>query len=146
MSGTAESFPAHLWYQSIPQAERQLLLLQQYNINPKISAYAYVYEMHGYNTAPFVTIGMEKLIHYKPKIRGTFAENFSKVFVLGTEFQHYRSRITWMKDTRATRISDTVFHKNKYITNTDITPKDQVIADNINLADAIKGRMPTHLI
>ena len=42
MNGTAAAFPAHFWSQSIPQVERQLLLLQKSNVNPKISAYARV--------------------------------------------------------------------------------------------------------
>ena len=45
-SETAESFPDHLWCQAKTQAELQLMLLQQYNVNPKISAYAYVYGPH----------------------------------------------------------------------------------------------------
>ena len=84
MSGTAAAFPAHLWYQSIPQAERQLLILRQSNLNPKISAYAHVYGPHNYNGAPCVPNGMETLVHNKMKIRGTFAEHCSKGFVLGT--------------------------------------------------------------
>ena len=38
MSGKVESFHAHLWFEAIPQAERQLILLQQSNVKPKISA------------------------------------------------------------------------------------------------------------
>ena len=34
----------------------------------------------------------------------------------------------WMTKTKDTRVSGNVFHKNKCITNTDVTPKDQVIA------------------
>ena len=47
----------------------------------------------------------------------------------------------WMKDTRSTRIFSTVLHKHKYITNPDITPKEQVIAATGKLANALKGRM-----
>ena len=47
MSSTEESFPDHLRCQAIQQAERQLLILQQSNVNPKISAYAYIYGPHG---------------------------------------------------------------------------------------------------
>ena len=36
MSGTAASFPVHIWCQAIPQAERQLMLLRQSNVNPKV--------------------------------------------------------------------------------------------------------------
>ena len=49
-----------------------------------------------------------------------------------------------MKDTRATQISATVFHKQKYITNPDITPKDRVISSEGKSADALKGCMPPH--
>ena len=89
MIETAESFPVHLWFQTIPQAERQLLLLQQSNMKPQILAYAHVYGPHDYLVAPFVPIGMETLLHDKPKRRGTFAENCRKGFVLGTAFDHY---------------------------------------------------------
>ena len=114
-------------------------------MNPKISAYNYVYGLNECNAAIFVSIGMDTLVHKKPKIRGTFAEHFSKGSVLGTVFEHYRSWIMWMKDTRATRILSTVFHKLKYTTNPDITPEDQFIARTGNLADSLKGRMPPHL-
>ena len=91
ISRAADSFPAHLWYQSIPQLERHLLLLQQSNVNPKISAYAHVYGPHDYNAAPFVPIVMETLLNNKPKRRGTFVEQCNKGFVLGTAFEHYCS-------------------------------------------------------
>ena len=62
LSGTAETFPLHLWCQAIPQAERQLLLLHQSNVDTKILAYAHVYGQHDYDAAPFVLIGMETLV------------------------------------------------------------------------------------
>jgi len=46
LSGIAEDFLLHLWSQVIPQMERQLCLLRQTNINPKISTYAYLYGPH----------------------------------------------------------------------------------------------------
>ena len=36
MRGTAETFPVHLWFRDIPQAERQLLLLQKSHVHPKV--------------------------------------------------------------------------------------------------------------
>ena len=70
---------------------------------------------------------METLVRNKPKIRGTFAEHCSKGFFLGTAFEHYRSWIMWMKDTRATQISAMVFHNHKYIINPYITPEDRFV-------------------
>ena len=58
LAGTAATFPLYLWCQTLPQAYRQLLLLSQTNLNPNISAYAYVYGQHDYKAAPFVSIGM----------------------------------------------------------------------------------------
>ena len=52
----------------------------------------------------------------------------------------------WMKDTRATRISTTVFHIHKYLTNPAVTPSDRIIAAANKLANDIKGQMPYHLI
>ena len=50
-----------------------------------------------------------------------------------------------MINTRATRVSATVFHKHKYISNPNVTPADTVIAAAGNLASALKGTMPTCL-
>ena len=125
LSGTAASFPEHLWCQIIPQAERQLLLIRQSKTNPNISAYAHVYCPHDYNAAPFVPVGMETLVHDKPKCRRTFAGHCSKGFFLGTSFDHYRSWTMWMHDTRSTRVSATVFHKHKYLTHPTIIPQCQ---------------------
>ena len=40
--------------------------------------------------APFAAIGIDILVHERPKRRGTFAEHFRKVYVLGTAVEHYR--------------------------------------------------------
>jgi hypothetical protein len=58
--------PMHLWCQLLPQVERQLLLLQQSQLHPDFSAYAHICGHHDYNKHPFVTIGMEALVHDKP--------------------------------------------------------------------------------
>ena len=96
LSGTASTFSLHLWCQIIHQAEGQLLLLQQSRVNPKISTYALLCGAHDYNSAPFFPIGMETLVHDKPKKRRTFVEHCSKVFVLGNSFEHYRAWTMWM--------------------------------------------------
>ena len=58
LSGTAETFPIHLWCQATLQTKRQHLLLQQSHLNPKISAYDHLYGAHEYNAATFVPIVM----------------------------------------------------------------------------------------
>ena len=46
LSGTAEKFPLHLWCQTLPQMERQLNLLRQSNLHPKLLAYTHLYGHH----------------------------------------------------------------------------------------------------
>jgi hypothetical protein len=68
LSGCAKSMAMHLWYHLLPQVERQLILLQQSQVSPGMSAYAHVYQgQHDYNKHPFVPIGMELLVHVKPQ-------------------------------------------------------------------------------
>ena len=91
LTGTADTFPMHLWCQSIAQAERQLLLLRQFNVNPQISAYTHLCSPHNYDAKPFVPIDMESLVHDNPRQRKSFAEHFQEGYVLGTSFEHYRT-------------------------------------------------------
>ena len=50
-----------------------------------------------------------------------------------------------MKDTQATRVSQTVLHKHKYISNPSMTPEDSAIVAAGKLAEALKWHMPQHL-
>ena len=121
-SGVSTNFPMHLWCRLIPQAEKQLLLLRKSNVNPKISAFAYLYVPHNYNVQPFVPIVMESMIHDKPSRRKTFAQHFSKGFVLGSSPENYRCWNLWTTSTKATRVSDTVFF---YTTTSQIQKQNQ---------------------
>ena len=100
--------------------------------------YAHVYGQHDYNAKPFVPIGMESLVHDKPNHIKTFDAHCRKGYVLGTSFEHYRAWKIWMINTRATRVSATVFHKHKYISNPTATPADAIIAVAGNLITEIK--------
>ena len=131
LSGTCSNFPLHLWCQTIPQMERQLLLRQS-NSNPKISTYAYLYGHHDYNAVPFVPIGIESMTHDKPNRRKTFAKHCSKGWILGTSPEHYRCWIHWSNDTRTTRITATTFLKHKYLTNPTVTPVNAITAAAAN--------------
>ena len=88
---------------------------------------------------------MEALVHNKPNRRGKFAELCSKGYVLGTDFVNFQLQKMWMKYTRHKRVSATVFHKHKYITNAGITPEDEVISAVVKLEDNIEGCMSHHL-
>ena len=136
-SGTASTFPLHLWCQLLPQMEKQLHLLRQTNANPKVCTYTHLYGPHDYNAIPFVPIGIESMVHDKPKNRKTYAQHCSKGWVLGTSPEHYRCWQISMQDTRATRISGTVFFKHKYLTNPTVSPEDAIIAATNTLSTTL---------
>jgi hypothetical protein len=102
LSGCVPTFPLHLWCQLLPQVERQLLLLQQLQLHPNLSAYAHVYGHHDYNKHPFVPIGMEALVHNKPHKCQTYAEHCKNAYVLGTSTKHYWCWKFWSTATQAT--------------------------------------------
>jgi hypothetical protein len=105
LSGCAKTMSMQLWCQLLPQVERQLLLLQQSQVNPGMSAYAHVYQgQDNYSKHRFVPIGMESLVHVEPHKQLTHAQHCEKGFVIGTSFEHYRCQKIWMKDTHGTRI------------------------------------------
>ena len=116
-SDVSANFPMHIWCSLIPQTEKQLLLLRQWNVNPKISAFAYLYGPHDYNAQIFVPIGMKAMIHNKPSQRKNFAQHCSKGSVLGSSPEQYRWWNLCTTSTKATRVSGTVLFKHNYITN-----------------------------
>ena len=142
LSGTASSFPAHLWCQCIPQMERQLNLLMNTNSNPNVCTYTALYGPQDYNRMPFVPIGCESFAHDKPGRRKSFAQHCSKGWVLGTSPEHYRAWVHWTPRTRTTRISATMFFKHKYISNPTATPADAVVAAIANLEKTITHNQP----
>ena len=146
LSGAASTFLLRLWYQVIPQEERQLLLLRQSNKNPKISSYSHLYVVQDYSALPFVPIGMETLVHEKPSKRRTWSEHASKVWVLGTSSDCYRCWEIAMDKTQATRISNTVFFKHKYLTHTTIGPADAILATAADMATQLRGHHTRHLV
>ena len=88
---------------------------------------------------------MESLVHDKPNHRKKIAAHCRKGYVLGTSFEHYQAWKIWMINTRATRVSATVFHKHKYLSNPTATPANAIIAEAGNLITAIKGHLPHRL-
>ena len=52
--------------------------------------------------------------------------------------EHHRCFTALIKKTRAERVTDTVFFKQKYLTNTKVTPKDKVVAAAQILTQAMK--------
>jgi hypothetical protein len=72
--------------------------------------------------------------------RGTWADNSTDGWYLGTSNEHYRCHIIYVKKTRSERTSDLVFFKHQYITQPTLTQADIIVKAIDDLTHALKGR------
>ncbi len=79
-------------------------------------------------------------MHDAPTKRATWAENAVDNWYIRTSPEHYRCHIIYAKQTRSTRISNTVWFKHKYITQPTVTPADMIVKAMNDLAAALKGK------
>ena len=140
-----ESFPLHLWDQLLPQVDLTLNLLRQANAAPKVSAHAYLHGQHDYNAMPLAPLGCAVQMHDKPNNRTTWAPHAIDGWYINTSPDHYRCFTIFNKETRAERVSDTVFFKHKYLTQPTVTPKDAIMMAAKQLAKALAGDLPATL-
>ena len=143
LAGLEDTFPIHQWDRLVPQAVLTLNLLRQANVAPHVSAYAYLHEQYDYNRMPLAPLGCAVQFHVKPKNRKTWGEHSMDGWYVRTSPEHYRCHEIFVKATRNTRISDTVFFKHKYITQPTITPEDAIMKALQDIRQAISGKSNT---
>ena len=126
----------------LPGAELQLNFQRQSNVAPKVSAYAHVHGPHNFMKHPFEPLGIPALIHDKPDNRASWQEHASEGWNLGPSLEHHRCFNLYNKETRAERISGTVFFKHKFLTSPIITPEDRVVDAAQELTSTLQGNVP----
>ena len=109
LCGTDDDFPLQLWCQILRQAEHQLNLLRKSTLKPHMSAFAHMYGEHNYNAHPWAVLGCKVELHVMPSKRRTWDPHTKTGFYLGTSWEHYRCHEVWVKDTKSTRVDQTVF-------------------------------------
>ena len=128
LSGVDPSFPIFLWSRLVPQAVLTLNLVRPSNVAPKVSAHQYMHGTFNFNTTPLAPLGCQVQMYLKPHRQTSWGKHASAGWYLGAALQHYRCHRIWNKETKAERVSDTVFFKHKYITcllYTSPSPRDQ---------------------
>jgi hypothetical protein len=103
------------------------------------TAYAYHHGTFDYNRMSIAPMGCSVQFHFKPNRRKTFGEHSGNGFYLKMSAEHYRTHVVFCKKTRAKRVADTVFFKQKYITQPRVTPADAIVNAFTKLRDAIQG-------
>ena len=71
LAGVANDFLKQLWDQLLPQAKITVILLQQPNATPTVSAYAHMNEAFDYSKMPLAPMGCNVQVHEKTDKRGT---------------------------------------------------------------------------
>ena len=144
LSGAAATLPLHLRCQAFPQAVRPLLLLGQSNVNPNISSYSHVYGHTNITQIHSLPLAWSPLSMTSP-----IREYLLKTMQEGIRPWNFIRKLPFlenlMQQTHATRVSVTVIHRHKYISNPAITPVEAVISAAKNLVFTLKGKMPQYL-
>jgi hypothetical protein len=84
---------------------------------------------------PLAPLGCTAQMHKAPTKCNTWAEN-----TIQTLPKHYQCHIIYTKKTRSMRISDAVWFKHKYITQSTLTPVDTIVKALNDLTQALKGK------
>ena len=67
MTRTDENYPIREWDRGVEQSQRTFNMLRPCQINPKLSADAFLEGQHDYNAAPFPLLGLRMLIFEGPE-------------------------------------------------------------------------------
>ena len=142
LCGTGISIPMRLWYQILRQAEHQLNMLRSSRVTPTKSAFEVMNGKHDYNSHPFCILGSAVELHIMPDKRKTWEEHTKSGFYLGCAWDHYRCHQVWIKETKASRVGQTVFFKNKYLTQPLLTPNNALIQATEDLCRILRNEPP----
>lgn len=96
------------WGRLLVQAELTLNLLHSARVNPKLSAYAYLFGQFDYNKKPIVPPGTKVVAHTKVSKRASWELNGEQGWYIGPSPNHYRCIKVYFPKTRAERNVDTV--------------------------------------
>ena len=115
-------FPLREWDRLTVQAELTLNLLRSARINPRLSAWAYLFGQYDYQRTPIAPPGTKVIAHLKTSQRGSWSPNGEPAWTVGPALEHYRCLTCYFPQTRAERHVDTV----KFFPHTVPIPKMQL--------------------
>ena len=101
-------FPVREWDRLIPQAVLTLNIMRECRINPKLSAYAYLFGQFDFNATPLAPPGTRVIAHEKPQQRATWDPHGVNGWYVGPALEHYRCITCYIPSTGKERVVDTV--------------------------------------
>ena len=83
-------------------------MLQYLQLNPKISAYTFIFASYDFNTTPIAPPGTKVVVNYKPYQRLTWELNGEDGWYMGPSMKHYCYLQCYFQITNQVRDCDTV--------------------------------------
>ena len=108
LSSVHPEFPLHEWDRLTDQGMITLNLLRNARVNPKLSAYEYIFGHFNYTATPIAPPGMKLVVHMKPAQRGSWDPHGTIGFYVGPTLIHYRCFKCFIPTTNSKRITDTI--------------------------------------
>ena len=102
------NFPVSEWDRLLPQAELTLNLLCPCCLNPRLSAYAFLFGLFDFNRTPLAPAGTRVLVHEKSRQRASWANHGIEGWYIGPSLEHYRCVKCYLPSTGGVRDADTV--------------------------------------
>ena len=115
LASTDPNFPLSEWDRLLPQAIITLNLLRTARVNPKLSAYAYLFGEFDFNKTPLAPPGTKVLAHSKPGNRASWAPHGLQGWYIGPSMEHYRCVKCYFPRTKSVRDVDTVTFFPKHV-------------------------------
>ena len=94
-------YPFREWDCLLTQAELTLNLLCNSRVNPKLSAWAYLFGNHDFNQVPLAPPGTKVIVHTKATDRASWEYHGKEGFYVGPAPKHYRCITCWMSKSHA---------------------------------------------
>ena len=101
-------FPLAEWDRLLDQANITINMLRSARVNPKLSAYAYVFGEFNFSATPLAPPGTKVVSHHKPDQRKSWGPQGIEGWYVGPSMEHYRCVKCFFPTTRSTRDTDTV--------------------------------------
>ena len=108
--GLATYDPAYLLRKQnriVRQAEYTLNLLLNSCLNPKLSAWAYLFGIFNFNKYPLLPQGTQLILHAKPGKRATWAFRDKQGWYIGPAINHYQCITCYVPKRHRERITNT---------------------------------------
>jgi hypothetical protein len=101
-------FPVSHWDRLLHQSILTLNLLRNSRVNPKLSAYAYLFGNFDFNKTPLAPPGTKVVVHLKATNRASWEYHGEEGWYVGPSMEHYRCVKCFIPSTNRVRDADTV--------------------------------------